>query len=99
MTRLKRRFELQTIWGPIRWGESVTIGDVTVVPQSRALSVRCPHGSWLWNRPVGLLVQHDGRRWRVPILDVIRVVQLGLYGLSLVFVLAGLWMMIRQRRD
>lgn len=99
MTRLKEERKWRTSWGAIRSGERVTAGEMTAVPQSRALSVRCPHGGWVWNRPVGLLVERDGQKWRVPILDVTRVVQLGLYGLSVAFVLAGLWMMIRQRRN
>jgi hypothetical protein len=53
----------------------------------------------VWNRPVAVLVDRDGQERRVPIVDVTRVAQLVLYGFSLVFVLSGFYMMIRERRE
>jgi hypothetical protein len=99
MTRGKGRFKWETGSGQTRSGKTVTLGDVAVTPQSRALAVRWPRGGCVWNRPVAILVERDGRKRRVPIVDVTRVAQLGLYGLSVVFVLVGFWMMIRKRRD
>lgn len=59
-------------------GESVRAGGVTVTPLARALVVRTPFGGLAWNRPLALLVRHDGRVDRVRIPDVTRRVQLGL---------------------
>ena len=94
MTQQKRPFSWQT-----RSGETLTVGDVSVTPQSQAVSVRWSGGGCVWNRPVAVLVRRDGRERRVPIPDVTRIAQLALYGLSLLFVSVGLCIMRRQRRE
>lgn len=96
MTRDKGRIKWQKVSG-----EAVTVGDVSATPQSQALSVRWPHGGWVWNRPVALLVERNGKRERIPIVDVTRVAQLALYGFSLVLAVVGLimWMEERSRSD
>ncbi|HEV8632824.1 MAG TPA: hypothetical protein VG370_01085 [Chloroflexota bacterium] len=71
-------------------GEPVTLGQVRLVPQSRALVVRLPFGGFVWNRPVAVRVERGGETTRVPIHDVTRVVQLGLFGLSFVVLVAAL---------
>jgi hypothetical protein len=62
--------------------EPVTVGGLTVTPQSRALVVRLPQGGFVWNRPTAVLVEHDGQARRIPIVDVTRIVQVGLLGLA-----------------
>jgi hypothetical protein len=62
--------------------EPVTVGDVTVTPRSRALVVRLPKGGLVWNRPTAVLVEQDGGVRRIPIIDVTRIVQVGLLGLA-----------------
>jgi hypothetical protein len=78
-------------------GETVTIGEVAATPQSQALAVRWPRGGWVWNRPVAVLVGRGEEEERIPIVDVTRVAQLGLYGLSLVFGILGLLMWVAGR--
>lgn len=80
-------------------GDAVTIGDVTVTPQSQALTVRWPNGGFVWNRPAAVLVERGEDTERIPILDVTRVAQWGLLGLSLVFSMAGLLLSVRQRGE
>ncbi len=71
----------------IQWqemsGTPVTVGDVTVTPQSRVLTFRSRFGGFVWNRPTAVLVERGGKSERVPIVDVTRAVLLGLAGLSL----------------
>jgi hypothetical protein len=62
--------------------EPVTVDDVTVTPRSRALVVRVPGGGFVWNRPTAVLVEQDGRVRRIPIVDVSRILQVGLLGLA-----------------
>lgn len=57
-------------------GEAVTAGDVTVTPQSWALSIRLPFGGLVWNRPTAVLVSQNGRSRRIPVVDVTRIVVL-----------------------
>jgi len=80
MTRFNEMFQLQTASG-----NPVTVGDVTLTPQSQALIVRWPAGGFVWNRPAAILVERGGQTERIPIVDVTRIVQLGLLGFSWVF--------------
>ncbi len=94
MAQLKEILRWQTISG-----DKVTSGDVNVTPQSQALTIRWPHGGLVWNRPVAILVERGEQTERIPIVDVTRMVQLGLLGLSLVFSIFILLLSVRQRRD
>jgi hypothetical protein len=94
MAQFKEILQWQTISG-----DKVTIGDVNVTPQSQALTIRWPHGGLVWNRPVAILVERGEQTERFPIVDVTRIVQLGLLGLSLVFSVVIFALSVRQRRD
>jgi hypothetical protein len=85
MAQHRKGFKLQK-----RSGEAVTVGDVTATPQAQSLTVSWPHGGWVWNRPVAVLVERGEETKRIPVVDVTRMVQLGLYGLSLVLAIVGL---------
>jgi len=54
-------------------GIPIERGNMTITPQAQALVVRLPYCGFVWNRPVAVLVETDGRRERFPILDVTRV--------------------------
>jgi hypothetical protein len=87
----------------IKWqtvsGEAVTVGDVTVVPQSQALTLRWGrHGGLVWNRPAAILVERGGQTERIPIVDFTRAVQFGLLGLCLVVCMVALVIPARRRR-
>ena len=94
MERLKEMFTWQTLSG-----DKVAIGDVTVTPQSQALIVRWPNGGFVWNRPAAVLVERGEGTERIPIVDVTRLAQWGLLGLSLVFFMATLLLPVRRGRD
>ena len=79
-------------------GDKVSVGDVTVTPQSQALTVRWPNGGFVWNRPVSVLVQRGEETERIPIVDVTRMAQLGLLGLGIVFSVVALMVSVRGRR-
>lgn len=94
MARFKEMLRWRTILG-----DKVTVGDVTITPQSRALIIRWPRGGLVWNRPVSILVERGEQTERIPIVDVTRMAQLGLLGLSLVFSMVIFVLLIRRRRD
>jgi len=94
MSKLKDVVQWQTISG-----EEVTVGDVTLTPQSQALILRLPNGGLVWNRPVAVLVKRNGQTERVPVVDVTRVAQLTLFGLGLVSTIVTIILSIRKRRD
>ena len=62
--------------------EPVTVHDVTVTPQARALMVRLPKVGLVWNRPTAVLVEQNGQARRIPIVDITRMLQVGLLGLA-----------------
>ena len=78
-------------------GEPVTVGDTTLTPQSRAVIVRWPRGGFVWNRPIGVIVDRDGQTWRVPIIDVTRAVVWALAGWTLLFSVIITWVATRHR--
>jgi hypothetical protein len=87
----------------IKWqtvsGEAVTVGDVTVVPQSQALTLRWGrYGGLVWNRPAAILVERGDQIERIPIVDFTRAVQLGLLGFCLIFCMVAFVVSARRRR-
>ena len=94
MARLKDILRWQTISG-----DKATIGDITVTPQSQALTIRLPYGVLVWNRPVAVLVERGRQTERIPVVDVTRVVQLGLLGFSSVFSIVVFVLSARRRRS
>ena len=84
----------------IRWqtlsGVSLHARDFKVTPLARVLQVRLPFGILVWNSPAAVLAERDGEQERVPIVDVTRLVVLGLFGLSVAIVVASL---LTGRRD
>lgn len=69
-------------------------GRVTVTPQAQRLVLRWRSVGFVWNRPVAMLVERNGRLERYPIRDVTRLAQLGLAGatlLAVVAILIGSW--------
>jgi hypothetical protein len=94
MAGLKDTVQLQTVLG-----EPITVGGVTVTPQSQALSFRWPNGGIVWNRPIAVLVDQDGETERLRIVDVTRVIQLGVIGLSFVLAIFAFTRSTRRRRE
>jgi len=91
--RLKDVFQVQTVSG-----QPVTVESVTVTPQSQALIVRLPIGGFVWNRPTAILVERDETAKRFPIVDITRILQLGLLGFSLVLSIVSL-VKFSQRKE
>jgi len=94
MSELKDMIQWQTVSG-----DPVIVGDVSLTPQSQALTIRWPSGGFVWNRPVAVVVEQDGQTERIPVVDVTRIAQFTLIGLSLVFWMVTLFWSLRRRRD
>lgn len=80
-------------------GDKITAGPISLTPQSQALSLRWGKGGWVWNRPIALLVETGGESRRIPIIDVTRLAQVTLWGISLVVWLIFLAKLVRTRRS
>ena len=59
-------------------GKPVKRGKLTVTPESQALALRLPFMGFVWNRPVAVVVEQDGRRERYAIFDVTRAAVLAM---------------------
>lgn len=75
MPKLKDFIQLET-----KMGEPVTAQGVTVTPRAQALTVRIPavHGGLVWNRPTGVIVERDGQREEMRVVNVNRLLAIGL---------------------
>ncbi len=85
----------------LRWqrsqGKPVKIGDLTIIPEARSLVVRWPHGGYVWNRPIAMIVNRRGITRRLPIVDVTRRIELTLLSAPLVLAVAGRYLQARKR--
>ena len=82
------RSGIDIAWAREGSAEPVTVGDVTVTPRARALVVRLPWGGFVWNRPTAVMVEQAGQVRRIQVVDVTRILQLGLLGLGLAIAVA-----------
>lgn len=80
-------------------GNPVSAGDVTITPQSQALIIRWPFGGFVWNRPAAIRVQYGAQVLSAPIVDVTRVAQVAMLGLSVLCSIVAAILMIRSRRS
>ena len=68
----------------------IFVGDTTFVGLSQAVMIDLQFARFLWNRPIGVLVERAGRTRRVPVVDVTRLLQVAFYALTLGFLVARL---------
>ena len=81
-------------------GKRIERGNVTITPQAQALTVRFPYGGFVWNRPVAVIVEQDGRQQeRITIVDVTRVAVLAMAGAAAVMTLGSVAAVIAGRRS
>ena len=94
MTRFKEIIQWQT-----DSGKQVKVDNITVTPQSWTLAIRWPFGGWVWSRPLAVQVEQGDRltTTRLSIVDVTRLLQVGLFGLSLIFGMLGLIFLLQHR--
>ena len=79
-------------------GKPIIRGNMTITPQAQALVVRFPFGGFVWNRPVAVLVERDGRRERFPIFDVTRFAVVAMAGSGMALTLGAVLVGILGRR-
>ena len=80
-------------------GSPVSVGDVMVTPQSQALIVHWPNGGFVWNRPVAVLVERGHEQECMRILDVTRILQVGLIVFSILLGIFTAKLRVRNRRN
>jgi hypothetical protein len=73
-------------------GAKITVGPISLTPQSQALTLRWGKGGWVWNRPLAVLVEAEGQSRRLPVIDVTRLAQVGLWGVA-----GGVWLLFLMK--
>lgn len=66
--------------------EPLTLPGLKIASQERRVTVRLPHLTLSWQRPVAVLVYQHRRTDRVPIHDATRLIQCALLGFALLAV-------------
>ena len=80
-------------------GKPIKSGNITVTPQSKALSLKNPNFGIIWNRPTSILVEVDNKSQSISIIDYTRFVQLVLYGICIIlFVMTVIRKIISGRK-
>lgn len=82
--KLREWVNLETVTG-----DSIQVGDLLLRPQAQVFRVRFPWGGYVYNRPVGVLVDDGEQVTQVPIIDTTRITQITLLAWAGVFALLG----------
>src|SRR6266567_4119938 len=93
-----RRFNDLVQWQKTS-GQSVVVHDLTLTPQSQVLIIRFPWGAWVWQRSTALQVERNGRVEQLPIVDLTRLIQLGLVGLGVVIITIVSFVQFARRKE
>ena len=93
-----RRFNDLVQWHKAS-GQPVVVHDLTLTPQSQVLIVRFPQGAWVWQRPTAMQVERNGRVERLPIVDLTRLLQIGLVGLGVVIITIVSFVQFARRKE
>jgi hypothetical protein len=79
-------------------GQSIVVHDLTLTPQSQVLIVRLPQSAFVWNRPTAILVERNERIESLPIVDLTRSIQLGLFGLGVLIITIVIFVQFTRRK-
>lgn len=82
--KLREWVNLETVTG-----EAVQAGDLLLRPQAQVLRLRWPWGGYVFNRPVGVLIDDGEQVTRIPVIDATRIAQITLLSWAGVFMLLG----------
>jgi len=93
-----RRFDDLVQWQRAS-GQSVVVRDLILTPQSQVLIVRFPWGAYVWHRPTAIQVEQNGRVEQIPLVDLTRLIQLGLVGLGVVIITIVSFVQFARRKE
>ncbi len=81
----------------IKSGTPRQINAWTITPQSRVLVIRFPFGGFVWNWPISVVAEQNGRITQHTITDTTRSALLVLTGISFVLILATITSQLVKR--
>ena len=94
MIRFKELFQWQRVSG-----QSQVVNDLMLTPQSQVLIVRFPRCVWVWHRPTTIPVERNGEVEQLPVVDLTRSIQLGLFGLGVLIITVISFVQFARRKE
>lgn len=80
-------------------GESQAVGELEMTPRAQILALRLPFARFVWNRPTAITVSKDGVTEQIPIVDVTRVAEIGIYIMAAFMVFVAWRLSNRQHHE
>lgn len=81
-----------------RHGKVIECGNMMLTPQSQSLVIGRGPCRFIWNRPLAVIVEQDGKLERIPIIDLTRMIQLGIFIAGILVPIIGFFKLIRVRK-
>jgi hypothetical protein len=79
-----------------RMGIPVQSGDLKITPVARSMRLQLGQNlGFIWNRPSAVVVEAEGSRQVIPVIDLTRLVQWSIWGLALAMLLV-IWLKSRS---
>jgi hypothetical protein len=79
-----------------RKGEPIYSDKLTVTPESQSLILQAPYFHFSWSRPIAVYVNDGQQEKRVRVMDLTRIIQLGIFSAGLI-TLTAVWLMGKGR--
>ena len=93
---------MDSLEGPLVWHTVRTTPFITphrrITPVAHVLGVRWNGGAWMWQFPVWVEVEEDGRSRRIPILPVTRLALWLFQGMTLLSIVLVAGAVLRRRK-
>jgi hypothetical protein len=79
-------------------GKVIEWGNVMLTPQSQSLVIGRGPGMFIWNRPLAVILEQDGKLERIPIFDITRIAQLGIFLVGITVSIIGFFRIVKKGR-
>ena len=76
-------------------GDPVKLNDYTLTPQSQTVILGGSTRGIIWNRPLAVVVEQDGTIKRLPVIDLTRLIQVGLLLTGVIGTIFGMITLIK----
>jgi hypothetical protein len=93
-----RRFNDLVHWQTVS-GQPLLVNGLTLTPQSRVLTVRFLWSIFVWHWPTAVVIEQNGQVQRLPIVDLTRIMQIGLCGFGMVIISIASLMQFSRRKE
>lgn len=79
--------------------KEIECGNIRLTPQSQSLIIGRGPGKFVWNRPLAVIVEREGKLERIPVIDLTRIAQLGIFAIGVIGSIIGIFKMIKKQKE